>query len=156
MCFQLLSTVTGMFRQCQASLQRALTSSPSSLPHSEVCWVLKHTHTSTGEKPRVGMLAYFHLISRWQRKRKQCGKSGIREAKFESCWESCRGQGSRLWAHEIPKEFMQGNYQKKKKKRERELNLALGKKRSLWYKGLTGHNPIREEVVNGGYRRQGR
>ena len=43
-----------------------------------------------------------------------------------------------------------------KKKRERELNLTLGKKRSLWYKGLTGHNPIREEVVNGGYRRQGR
>ena len=43
-----------------------------------------------------------------------------------------------------------------KKKIERELNLALGKKRSLWYKGLTGHNPIREEVVNGGYRRQGR
>ena len=63
------------------------------------------------------MRAYFHLISKWPRKRKQYGKSGMREAKFESCWESCRGQGSELRAQEIPKEFMQGNYKKKKKKK---------------------------------------
>ena len=42
---------------------------------------------------------------------------------------------------------------KKKRERERRLNLALGKKPLV--QGF-GHNPTREEVVNGGYRRQGR
>ena len=52
--------------------------------------------------------------------------------------------------------FLKSSCKEITKKKKKELNLALGKKRSLWYKGLTGHNPIREEVVNGGYRRQGR
>ena len=41
----------------------------------------------------------------------------------------------------------------KKKKKRRQLNLALGKKPLV--QGF-GHNLTREEVVNGGYRRQGR